>query len=68
MYPVFLQDWLRVWPREQLFIMRYEDYGGHERERIAEVLDFLGLGNYPSHQTISVISSRYSLEQFPSNC
>ena len=45
MYPVFLQDWLRVWPKEQLFVMRYEDYGGHERKRISEVLDFLGLGN-----------------------
>ena len=45
MYPVFVQDWLRVWPREQLFIMRYEDYGGHERERISELLDFLGMGN-----------------------
>ena len=43
MYPVFMADWLRVWPREQLFLMRYEDYGGHERERIAEVIKFLGL-------------------------
>ncbi|KAL8563884.1 hypothetical protein ACOMHN_049540 [Nucella lapillus] len=43
MYPVFMQDWLRVWPSEQLFIMRYEDYQGHERQRIMELFHFLGL-------------------------
>ena len=43
MYPVFVADWLRVWPREQMFLMRYEDYGGHERERLTEVMAFLGL-------------------------
>ncbi|KAK7102840.1 hypothetical protein V1264_021005 [Littorina saxatilis] len=43
MYPVFMADWLRIWPKEQMFIMRYEDYGGHERERVSEVYEFLGL-------------------------
>ena len=42
-YAVHLADWLRVWPREQLHIMRYEDYGGKEAERIAEIYHFLGL-------------------------
>ena len=42
-YAVHMADWLRVWPREQLHIMRYEDYGGHEAERIAEIYHFLDL-------------------------
>ncbi|XP_070202059.1 carbohydrate sulfotransferase 15-like [Littorina saxatilis] len=43
MYPVFMADWLRVWPREQMHLMRYEDYGGQERERLREIFAFLGL-------------------------
>ncbi|XP_076448652.1 carbohydrate sulfotransferase 15-like [Babylonia areolata] len=43
MYAVFMADWLKVWPRHQVHVMRYEDYGGHEKERIAEVVNFLGL-------------------------
>ncbi|KAK7105873.1 carbohydrate sulfotransferase 15-like isoform X2 [Littorina saxatilis] len=43
MYPVFMADWLRVWPREQMLLMRYEDYGGHEAERLTEIFDFLNL-------------------------
>ena len=46
MYAVFMADWLRVWPKDQMFIMRYEDYGGHEGERLTELIDFLGLGIY----------------------
>ncbi|XP_076469288.1 carbohydrate sulfotransferase 15-like [Babylonia areolata] len=43
MYPVFLADWLRVWPRDSVLVLRYEDYGGHEGERLAEIFRFLGL-------------------------
>ncbi|KAK7097482.1 hypothetical protein V1264_004454 [Littorina saxatilis] len=43
MYPTFMADWLRVWPRNQLHIMRYEDYAGHEGKRIMEIFEFLGL-------------------------
>lgn len=42
MYPVFMADWLRTWPREQMLLMRYEDYGGHEREHISKILKFIG--------------------------
>ncbi|KAL8606210.1 hypothetical protein ACOMHN_043428 [Nucella lapillus] len=48
MYPVFMQDWLRIWPREQIFIMRYEDYQGHEGQRMKELFHFLGLGHVDS--------------------
>ncbi|KAL8560978.1 hypothetical protein ACOMHN_061192 [Nucella lapillus] len=43
MYPVFMADWLRVWPRHNILLLRYEDYGGHEGERLTEIFQFLGL-------------------------
>ena len=46
MYSVMMADWLRVWPRNQMHIMRYEDYGGHEVQRIDEIFDFLGMCQY----------------------
>ncbi|KAL8558831.1 hypothetical protein ACOMHN_031760 [Nucella lapillus] len=43
MYPVFMADWLKVWARKQMFFIRYEDYGAHERRVIKEAVAFLGL-------------------------
>ena len=56
MYPVYMADWLRVWPREQIHIMRYEDYGDQEATRIGEIFDFLDLS--PCYATLTLCSRR----------
>uniref|UniRef100_A0A7S0N6V6 Sulfotransferase n=1 Tax=Chlamydomonas leiostraca TaxID=1034604 RepID=A0A7S0N6V6_9CHLO len=43
MYAEFLSDWLRVWPKEQLLILRNEDYKVAQREHMEVVFNFLGL-------------------------
>lgn len=44
MYAEFLQDWLRHWPtKQQLLILRYEDYVSATREHLQAVLTFLGV-------------------------
>lgn len=38
-----LQDWLRHWPRQQLLILRYEDYIAAVPQHLKAVLAFLDL-------------------------
>ncbi len=42
MYSEFLGDWLRVFPRSQLLILRNEDYKVSQREHMDAVFKFLG--------------------------
>ena len=44
MYPVFMADWLRIWPREQMLLLRSEDYAEDVPGTLRKVLDFLGVG------------------------
>ena len=43
MYAPFLADWLRVFPRDQILFLRFEDYSGHEGETINKIARFLGI-------------------------
>ena len=43
MYPVFMGDWLRVWPQDKLLVLRYEDYPGHEVATVNQCAKFLGI-------------------------
>nr|KAG5708484.1 hypothetical protein BaRGS_026211 [Batillaria attramentaria] len=43
MYPVFMADWLRIWPKEQMLILRYEDYSQNMESVLRRVFDFLDL-------------------------
>ncbi len=42
MYSEFLDDWLRVFPRDQLLILRNEDYKVTQREHMEVIFKFLG--------------------------
>jgi hypothetical protein len=37
------QDWLSTWPREQLLLLRYEDYIADTPAHLAAALTFLGV-------------------------
>lgn len=44
MYIVFLLDWLTVFHREQILVLRLEDYAANLKMTIKEVFDFLSIG------------------------
>ena len=44
MYSVFLEDWLRIFSRDQLMILRSEDYLQDVEGHIIKVFSFLNLG------------------------
>ena len=43
MYPVFLTDFLKIWPREQILVLRSEDYAVDVNETMKKVFRFLNL-------------------------
>ena len=49
MYYPFIADWLRVFPAEQIKVVRYEDYVTEPSKIINEVCSFLELRNISQH-------------------
>ncbi|RUS81308.1 hypothetical protein EGW08_010915 [Elysia chlorotica] len=45
MYSIFLQDWLNVFPRNQLFFIKYEDYVLDIATGLQTSVEFLGLAD-----------------------
>ncbi|KAL8595211.1 hypothetical protein ACOMHN_043364 [Nucella lapillus] len=43
LYPVLLEDWLRVVPRDQIIFLRFEDYKQDTAAHLQRVFDFLGM-------------------------
>lgn len=43
MYSVFLEDWLRIFSRDQIMVMRNEDYHEDVEGHIMEIFRFLGV-------------------------
>lgn len=43
LYDVFLQDWLNVFPKEQIFVLRLEDYSTNNKYYLYKIYDFLGV-------------------------
>lgn len=50
MYIVFLLDWLTVFHREQILVLRLEDYAANLKGTFKKVFDFLSLGMYPESE------------------
>lgn len=44
MYIIFLLDWMTVFQREQILVLRLEDYAANLRGTINKVFDFLSVG------------------------
>ncbi|XP_041866788.1 carbohydrate sulfotransferase 15-like [Melanotaenia boesemani] len=45
MYFVFVLDWLTVFHKEQILVLRLEDYAANLKVTMKEVFDFLGVGS-----------------------
>ncbi|ELU13767.1 hypothetical protein CAPTEDRAFT_100918, partial [Capitella teleta] len=44
LYAIYLKDWLKVFPRNQVFVLFLEDYRKRKTELLQEVSEFLGTG------------------------
>ncbi|XP_064602186.1 carbohydrate sulfotransferase 15-like [Liolophura sinensis] len=58
MYSVFMKDWLRVFPREQFFIIRTEEYADNPRDVLQELYKFLGLGMLSDSHITKILSKK----------
>jgi len=43
---VYLEEWLKVFPREQFLIFRSEDYGENINSHLKRAYEFLEVGEY----------------------
>ena len=44
LYAVYLEDWLKVLSRHQLYFLRLESYSNNKTEELRKILDFLEIG------------------------
>lgn len=44
LYIVYLMDWLAVFSREQILVLRLEDHASNRKYTMHKVFDFLNLG------------------------
>ncbi|XP_071479286.1 carbohydrate sulfotransferase 15-like [Diadema antillarum] len=54
LYAVFTRDWLRAFPREQLRIVRMEDWQVNCTGILTDIFSFLTLGNLSPEQTAQI--------------
>ncbi|KAM9847580.1 carbohydrate sulfotransferase 15-like [Aulostomus maculatus] len=59
-YIVFLLDWLTVFRREQILVLRLEDYGANIKLTIKKVFDFLSAGPF-SKQVAATVTKQEML-------
>jgi N-acetylgalactosamine 4-sulfate 6-O-sulfotransferase len=51
LYVVFLLDWLTIFHRDQLLVLRLEDHALNRKYTMKRVFDFLHLGEEHNHQS-----------------
>ncbi|KAK3796013.1 hypothetical protein RRG08_063398 [Elysia crispata] len=55
LYSVFLQEWLSVFPRDQILVVRLEDYSVAPLKTISRVYKFLGLKSLSAEEAEDVL-------------
>ncbi|XP_078478764.1 LOW QUALITY PROTEIN: carbohydrate sulfotransferase 15-like, partial [Lampetra planeri] len=56
LYSVFLLDWLTVFPREQILVIRMEDYAANLKMVLRKTFDFLSLDPLSAQQEVEMIN------------
>lgn len=47
-YHIYFKEWLKVFPRDQILVIKFEDYARNRSGIMAKITDFLELGKYLS--------------------
>ncbi len=65
LYVYFLQQWLKVFPREQLLILRSEDLFTKTQDTMSQVFNFLEVGQFPkkSYKTYNSGGKYHQLQE-----
>jgi len=56
-YSVYLKDWLKVFPRDQVYVMRLEDHIDNEVGSVNEIIDFLDLPPLPPQELANFLET-----------
>ena len=56
MYYVYLQEWLKVFPKKQILVLKTEEWSSDTDNVLQEVAQFLNLGEY--------LSTEHNVENF----
>ncbi|KAK0142120.1 Carbohydrate sulfotransferase 15 [Merluccius polli] len=67
LYVVFLLDWLTVFPRDQLLVLRLEDHALNRKYTMNRVFNFLSLGPLTEQQEAEITQSPASNTRTESN-
>ena len=59
MYSVFVEDWFRIFTRDQIMVLRNEDYSDDVEGHIIDVFNFLNVGESQDQATIRVCMCMY---------
>ncbi|XP_061187470.1 carbohydrate sulfotransferase 15-like [Saccostrea echinata] len=62
LYYIHLKEWLDVFPREQIFILRNEDYQKDMKYSLLKLFAFLGVGDIPSNLLNEIIKMPHKYE------
>ena len=54
MYALYLEDWFRIFPREQIHVVQLETYSENKADYINQIYEFLGLGKHISIRKCTV--------------
>lgn len=46
MYSVYLEDWLRIIPRDQILFLRFDDYVRSMEVQLTKTFEFLEMGTF----------------------
>ena len=44
LYSVYVEEWLRVFPRKQLYFLKFEEFIHNRQKYLQQIFRFLGLG------------------------
>ena len=59
LYAIYLENWLNVFPRQQLYIMFSEELFQNTQKSVNKVCDFLGVSSYTLKEQINPNPGRY---------
>ena len=56
LYIVYIMDWLTVFSRDQILVLRLEDHASNRKYTMHKVFSFLNLGECANSTTLNVIN------------
>ena len=58
MYSVFLRDWFDYFPRDQIFVVKLEDYAAKRNETLDKIFQFLGIVTSGQREKVAGINRK----------